>query len=337
MEEQKQKTEEKKEEMGAKSEESTKEIHHHHWHEHRGFNLGRFLFGLAVVVIGLAYLAKTTGWMNFNIDINWANLWPLIIILIGLSLVSFRGWLGAIFGIIIALAVLALASFLIFGSANSSFTSSGNVITEQRNVEGFNGISFSGIGNLIIDQGDKESLKIEAEDNVLPRIKTKVDDKVLKIDYAWNWPWFSFRPQKPINFYITVRDINQINLSGLGLIKSSGLKSNQLKIGISGAGKTELSVDVQKLTLEISGAGDSVIFGKTDTQNVEVSGAGKYDGKALESKEADIEISGAGNAIVRVSDKLNAEVSGGGNVSYIGNPQVSQKISGAGKINKLSE
>ncbi|MCJ7665330.1 MAG: hypothetical protein MUO59_01175, partial [Actinobacteria bacterium] len=41
---------------------------------------------------------------------------------------------------------------------------SGNMETEEREVSGFDEIYFSGIGSIIIEQGDKESLRVEGDD-----------------------------------------------------------------------------------------------------------------------------------------------------------------------------
>jgi hypothetical protein len=53
-------------------------------------------------------------------------------------------------------------------------TGSGNVITESRDVAGFNEIALGGIGTGIVTQGDEEALTIEAEDNLLPPIGSEV-------------------------------------------------------------------------------------------------------------------------------------------------------------------
>ena len=48
-----------------------------------------------------------------------------------------------------------------------------------------------------------------------------------------------------------------------------------------------------------------------------------------------IDISGAGDAHVFASVKLDVDVSGAGNVRYKGNANVTQNISGAGSVKKL--
>ena len=58
---------------------------------------------------------------------------------------------------------------------------SGNVITESRTVAGFNAVELNGIGTLIIEQSDRESLEITAEDNLMRHIKSVVSGSRLQL------------------------------------------------------------------------------------------------------------------------------------------------------------
>ena len=62
--------------------------------------------------------------------------------------------------------------------------------------------------------------------------------------------------------------------------------------------------------------------------------SGEYAGEDLESERATIEISGAGDVDVRVTDTLDAEkISGAGSIVHTGGAQVVRsEISGAGEI-----
>ncbi|OGO16907.1 MAG: hypothetical protein A2Z14_01960 [Chloroflexi bacterium RBG_16_48_8] len=49
-----------------------------------------------------------------------------------------------------------------------------NIITEARDVGGFNRIELEGMGKVILTQGEEESLTIEADDNLMEYITTEV-------------------------------------------------------------------------------------------------------------------------------------------------------------------
>jgi len=79
------------------------------WH----FDFGKFSFGLFLVVLGLLYLAKNSGWLPLDLDFNLWQLWPMILIFFGLSFISGKGWTGLITGSIFTMTVLAIAAVFI--------------------------------------------------------------------------------------------------------------------------------------------------------------------------------------------------------------------------------
>jgi hypothetical protein len=193
---------------------------------------------------------------------------------------------------------------------------SGVLITEQRDVSGFNRISFEGYGTLIITPGGEESLTIEAEDNILPRIETKVRRGTLEIGFDSNRWQDIVRPTKSITFNLTVIALDGMALSGAGSIEAN-------------------NIDVERFDVELSGAGSIEISGFSGTQEINVSGAGSYDGAEFQSERIDVNISGAGSATVWATESLDVNISGVGNVSYYGDPQVREVISGLGNLKAL--
>src|SRR3990170_5909134 len=84
--------------------------------------------------------------------------------------------------------ILALMSMLAIFAVSCKWTvgfvrGSGNVVTEERDVSDFHKIHLSGIGNLIITQGEEESLTIEADDNIMPLISADVSGERLTISF----------------------------------------------------------------------------------------------------------------------------------------------------------
>lgn len=210
---------------------------------------------------------------------------------------------------------------------------SGKVINQTKDVKGVNQVSLSGVGTVVLQQGNQETLTIEAEDNIVPHIQSKVDGNKLSISYDTNTP----TPTKDVRYILTVKDMNSITISGAGKIQSTSFKTKTMTIAMDGAGNGNMAgLDLEKLIVNISGAGKIIMAGKTTEQTVTIAGAGNYQAKDLESKTATITINGAGNGAVKVSDVLNAFVDGAGEIQYLGNPQVNKQISGAGNIKQIT-
>jgi hypothetical protein len=74
------------------------------------------------------------------------------------------------------------------------------------------------------------------------------------------------------------------------------------------------------------------LAGTVDSQAVTIRGTGDYNGENLQSATAEVTIDVAGDAVLRVRDRLNATVSGFGSVEYIGNPHVTKDVSGVGSV-----
>ena len=231
------------------------------------------------------------------------------------------------------LAVLLAAAACQAGPINV-LTGSGTVRSESRPVSAFDEVELAGVGALTITQGPQESLTVEAEDNLLPQIRSEVRGRRLVIELDGGRT-VTLRPTKPIRYAVTVRDLTAVKLSGAGNVAIPGLTTSTLDVRVSGAGDVTLDgLTAGELALALSGAGDATVSGTVTRQEVTMSGAGSYRAERLESQDARLTVRGAGGATVRASNALNVKVSGAGMVEYFGNPTVSQDISGAGRVTR---
>jgi hypothetical protein len=207
---------------------------------------------------------------------------------------------------------------------------SGNVVTEEREVSGFDSIVLSGVGQVIITQGDDESLTIETDDNLMRYIESNVRNGTLELGLARNTIPI---PTQSIIFRVSVDDLTGLTSSGAGLFEIDGLEADRLSVTLSGAGDVGIdSLSATDLAVKISGAGNVDLAGQVETQEVVMSGFGNYTAPDLESQTASVRISAAGNAVVWALDTLDVTISGAGNVEYFGSPTVTEDISGAGKV-----
>jgi hypothetical protein len=143
---------------------------------------------------------------------------------------------------------------------------------------------------------------------------------------------------RPIEFHLTVVDLERAALTGAGQIRGSNLDTGALELLLSGVGSVEF-VDLNALTLDVesSGVGDVILSGSVQEQTVKLRRMGNYDGRDLESAEADVLIADGGSATVRVRDHLKSTIHGSGSVYYIGDPVVDSNIHGSGDVVKIGE
>ena len=197
-------------------------------------------------------------------------------------------------------------------SQGDATSEASDVTSESRDVSGFNEVELKGIGKLSIQQTGSESLTVEAEADVLPKVRTEVVNGRLIIGPETNTP---IDTSEPLNYKLSVKNLNALRVSGSGDVEAEGISTDELAVTISGTAEVNMT-------------------GRADSQEIEVSGSGEYRAEDLKSKEARVEVGGSGSALVNVSEKLDAEVSGSGSVEYIGDPTVEQDIGGAGEVRK---
>ncbi len=236
---------------------------------------------------------------------------------------------------------LLLAAVLLAGTgyAIAKPNTTGNINFSEivdRHLSGFNAVNVAGPFDVQITQGSTESVKVEAPSDVMSRVLTEVNGGVLKI-YSkhdnWNWGnWWG--NHKKIMVYVTVKDINSINISGSGDVKfRDGINANSLKLNISGSGDMTGVLHVKNLESSISGSGDMRLSGSAQTQSIHVVGSGDYTAHSLTTVDSSVRLSGSGDVELNVSNKLDASVSGSGDVHYSGSPKnVSKSKSGSGDI-----
>jgi hypothetical protein len=217
-----------------------------------------------------------------------------------------------------------------------SISKSQSSADDQRKVSGFTGISSSGSFDVKITMGTKESLRLQGDKEAIEEIETVVEKGILKIKNKSRSGWnMNFRREKVI-IYVEAKSLNTITLSGSGKISVNGVvKANRLANNLSGSGSITLSADTREYVAAISGSGEIFVKGNADRAQVKISGSGDFEGKNLKTSEAEVHVSGSGNASIFANKTLHAVISGSGNISYGGDAKVSRTKSGSGSITKI--
>jgi hypothetical protein len=209
----------------------------------------------------------------------------------------------------------------------------GNVSTEERTPGSFNSVASHGSFNVYVSSGN-QSVKIEAEDNLLPYIETYVDGSVLQVDTKENY-WL--RPSRPVKIYVSSPNFQSIHSYGSGDIigLSKITDSSKLDLEVNGSANIKMDVNAPNISVEINGSGDINLSGAARTFDGEIHGSGNVKAMNLQSEDATVKIYGSGDADIFASVKLDVHVAGSGDVNYKGNAQVSSSIAGSGRVKKV--
>ncbi|MCB8933480.1 MAG: DUF2807 domain-containing protein [Fimbriimonadaceae bacterium] len=186
---------------------------------------------------------------------------------------------------------------------------SGKAASEVRQVSDFKGIVVEGATDVVAKVGPKVSVKVEGDDNIVPKIITKVEDGKLVITCEE-----SYSSRTPLKVTVTAPSLEEISVKGSANAVIDGVKCSSF-------------------SASIAGSGDVTVRGTADSVDASIAGSGDMDLSGLKAKNADVSISGSGDVSVFATESLEGAIAGSGDIAYSGNPgKVERSIVGSGEI-----
>ena len=200
---------------------------------------------------------------------------------------------------------------------------SGNVITKDISVNSFDELEASGVFNLQLSQGDKETLRIEADDNLMDLFIVENEGSTLTIKMKKN---SNFNSKKQLKVYVTFKTLKSMNLGMVGGTSSDEkLKFADLKLKNQSVGSVSLNMTLQTLNMENQSVGSVKLEGSAENAVVKNNSVGSINAGNFVVQKMDIENNGVGSATVNAEKELKYSDSFLGKVSNRGNATVKKK------------
>lgn len=186
---------------------------------------------------------------------------------------------------------------------------SGVIITDTRKVATFNSLQLAGAFMTKISCQKGQQLQIRGDDNIVPLIRTEVQDGRLHI-----YTERSYSTESLLQLQIMVPDLKAVSVSGAHTVSVAGVANSSL-------------------VLDAGGASSFSVSGKTGILDAKLSGGSTIAARKLKADQVSVSIDGAGDAEVFATKKLAVQITGVGDVTYYGNPtEVTRQILGVGNI-----
>lgn len=196
---------------------------------------------------------------------------------------------------------------------------SGNIITKEIIVQPFEELSINGVFSVLLSQGGKEQVKIEADDNLQELFEVKNEGSKLVIRMKKDVNIHSKDSKNKMKVYITFRKLNSMELQTVGNVSSAeNLSFDNLKLENSSVGSVDLKLTAQSLNIENQSVGTFMLSGKADKAVIKHGGVGSFKAANLLVQTMDIEASGVGSAEVNAEKELKVKDSFLGKVSNRG-------------------
>ena len=198
-----------------------------------------------------------------------------------------------------------------------------NLTKETREIYGYEGITVKG-----------ENL-IKGEENIIPWVQTKIDDKHLVLNFDNDKKVIE---HSRLVIYIPVQNVKSLKLKGSGdIINKGSLKQSKFKISLQGSGDIELkNLIIDKTDVSLKGSGNIKLSGVSEILEIDLQGSGDILAEDFVTDIANVEIEGSGDVNIYAKETFSGTIKGSGDIVVKGNPdQVSQSIKGTGEIQIL--
>jgi hypothetical protein len=202
---------------------------------------------------------------------------------------------------------------------------SGNIITKEVSVTSFDQLDVNGVFNLLLIQGNKEEVKIEADDNLQPYFEVKNEGSRLVITMKKDINIQNRKDHKGLNWkvYVTFKKLKSMDLKTVGNVTSdASLSFDNLEINNKSVGNIDLQLTTQSLNIENKSVGNVKLHGKADNVTIKNKGVGSIQAANFVVQKMDIDNTGIGSAEVNAEKELKVKDSFMGKVTNKGNATV---------------
>jgi hypothetical protein len=203
--------------------------------------------------------------------------------------------------------------------SKETVTGNGKSVTRDVPVQAFSKLVASGVYELKLSQGDKESVRIEADENLQEYFTVNNEGDRLVIDMK-KMNNKNMRLKTKMRVYVTFRQLTDVELSTVGNVKSEEtLSFTDLKLDNKSVGNVDLDLTANKLNINNTSVGNVNLKGKAQSAQFINSGVGNLDAGDFVVQTMSIENTGVGNAEVnaekecKVKDNMLGKVRNKGN------------------------
>jgi hypothetical protein len=198
----------------------------------------------------------------------------------------------------------------------------GKLVSIDVPVSSFDVLKAKGLYELKLSQGSKESVKIEADENLQQYFTVRNEGSTLLIDMD-KLKNKNLKGKTKMKVYITFKNLKEMNLSTIGNVASEEpLSFDNLELNNKSVGNVDLKLTANKIDLNNRSVGNMKLSGKAQDAVVKNSGVGSLEASSFVVQTMNIENTGVGSAEVNAEKDLKVKDSFLGKVKNKGTAPV---------------
>lgn len=204
----------------------------------------------------------------------------------------------------------------------------GPVKTDKRETGSFKEIALDLSADVTVMKGEAASITIEAQSNLIDKIKTKTrGDKLTISDEG------CINSKERIKITVRLPELEGLEVNGSGnIIVPDTFMVKDITLEINGSGDIKGKFIAAKIESDIRGSGNLVLAGSANKHTMEILGSGDIKASDLPCNSTEVDVSGSGDVFVYSIQNLDVKINGSGTVHYKGKPSVNSSVNGSGKV-----
>ncbi|HEU4901590.1 MAG TPA: head GIN domain-containing protein [Flavisolibacter sp.] len=206
-----------------------------------------------------------------------------------------------------AFAMVATASVKAQKSSRETIKGNGNLVTRDVPVSPFDALKASGVYELKLSQGDKEAVKIEADENLQQYFNVHNEGNTLVIDMK-GLKNLNMKNKSKLRVYVSFKKLQSLDLSTVGSVNAEKeLSFSDLQIKNASVGKVDLALSANTLKFDNTSVGEVKLAGKAQNAVFTNHGVGNLDAGSFVVQTMNIENNGVGGATVNAEKELKVK------------------------------
>ena len=130
----------------------------------------------------------------------------------------------------------------------------------------FYGLIVNSNANIILTQGDHNSIRLEGSKQELKNVKAAIENGALTINGGNNYP---------VNIYISAEELNLIEINGSARIFTIGSFNSDIQLlKVNGSGSMKIDVRALTVGMIVKGSGKIIVSGSSGESYVRIFGTG---------------------------------------------------------------
>jgi hypothetical protein len=202
--------------------------------------------------------------------------------------------------------------------------------TEERNVPEFHAVHVAAGIRATVEVGPRRPVRVEADDEVLSLVETRVEDGALHVGFKPHARWSG---DHRVTVTVQTPQLRAVSASGGSAIRATFTRADESGIQASGGSDVRVQgVDAGRLSIQGSGGSVLDVQGRADALDLQRSGGTRLHGRDLQVKDVEVQASGGSEGELRANGRIRGGLSGGSELHVRGGARARVATSGGSSV-----